>query len=164
MDILNWLYIKKQQLIRTTPDSTSDLVVLGADATFANRGDEYKSYAMPLKELVTQYDDAGLNGTSNDPIPLNDTTTLNGYTGRFVMDTDGLNAGDKALVTLANDKITALGTRVFISLGYSGSDGAPVAWYSNVQDGSMDVIVYNAHASQALSSQNVVITFEVLPH
>jgi hypothetical protein len=52
MDILNWLYIKKQQLIRTTLDSPQDLVVLGADASFQKRGDKYQSYAMPAEDFL----------------------------------------------------------------------------------------------------------------
>ena len=51
MDILNWLRIKKQQLIRTTLDSPKDLVVLGADVSFQKRGDKYQSYAMPAEDF-----------------------------------------------------------------------------------------------------------------
>ena len=52
MDILNWLHIKKQQLIRTTLDSPKDLVVLGADVSFQKRGDKYQSYAMPAEDFL----------------------------------------------------------------------------------------------------------------
>lgn len=52
MDILNWLRIKKQQLIRTTLDSPKDLVVLGADVSFQKRGDKYQSYAMPAEDFL----------------------------------------------------------------------------------------------------------------
>jgi hypothetical protein len=52
MDILNWLYIKKQQLIRTTIDSPQDLVVLGADVSFQKRGDKYQSYAIPAEDFL----------------------------------------------------------------------------------------------------------------
>jgi hypothetical protein len=52
MDILNWLHIKKQQLIRTTLDSPQDLVVLGADVSFQKRGDKYQSYAMPSTDFA----------------------------------------------------------------------------------------------------------------
>ena len=51
MDILNWLHIKKQQLIRTVLDSPQDLVVLGADVSFQKRGDKYQSYAMPANDF-----------------------------------------------------------------------------------------------------------------
>jgi hypothetical protein len=52
MDILNWLGIKKQNLIRTTLDSPQDLLVLGADVSFQKRGDKYQSYAMPTKDFI----------------------------------------------------------------------------------------------------------------
>jgi hypothetical protein len=51
MDILNWLRIKKQNLIRTTLDSPKDLIVLGADVSFQKRGDKYQSYAIPAEDL-----------------------------------------------------------------------------------------------------------------
>lgn len=51
MDILNWLHIKKQQLIRTNLDSPQDLVVLGADVSFQKRGDKYQSYAIPANDF-----------------------------------------------------------------------------------------------------------------
>ena len=53
MDILNWLYIKSQQLIRTKAnDPNSDLVVLGANVGFNKRDDQYQTYAMPLVDAV----------------------------------------------------------------------------------------------------------------
>jgi len=53
MDILNWLYLRKEQLIRTTANNPeTDLVAIGADVTFAKRDDKYKTYAMPIKDLV----------------------------------------------------------------------------------------------------------------
>ena len=52
MDILNWLGIKKQNLIRTTLDSPQDLLVLGADVSFQKRGDKYQSYAMPSTDFA----------------------------------------------------------------------------------------------------------------
>jgi hypothetical protein len=54
MDILNWLYLRKQQLIKkTVNNATTDLVVLGADATFAKRDDKYKTYAMTVEDFAT---------------------------------------------------------------------------------------------------------------
>jgi len=52
MDILNWLRIKKQNLIRTTLDSPKDLVMLGADVSFQKRGDKYQSYAIPAEDFL----------------------------------------------------------------------------------------------------------------
>jgi len=53
MDILNWLSLKRQQLIKTKPNNAkTDLVVLGAEVPFTKRGDGYQSYAMPLADAV----------------------------------------------------------------------------------------------------------------
>lgn len=51
MDILNWLRIKKENLIRTTLDSPQDLLVFGADVSYQKRGDKYQSYAMPAEDF-----------------------------------------------------------------------------------------------------------------
>jgi len=53
MTILNWLYLKKQQLIRTEANNAdTDLIVLGAEVPFTTRDDGYQDYAMPLKNAV----------------------------------------------------------------------------------------------------------------
>jgi len=53
MTILNWLYWKKQQLIKTIANNAeTDLIVLGAEVPFTTRDDGYQDYAMPLKNAV----------------------------------------------------------------------------------------------------------------
>lgn len=53
MTILNWLYWKKQQLIKKTAnDAKTDLVVLGAEVPFTKRDDGYQDYAMTLADAV----------------------------------------------------------------------------------------------------------------
>ena len=53
MTILNWLYWKKQQLIKTVANNAeTDLIVLGAEVPFTTRDDGYQDYAMPLKDAV----------------------------------------------------------------------------------------------------------------
>lgn len=54
MDILNWLRIKKQNLIRLTLDSPKDLLVLGADVSYQKRGDKYQTYAIPAEDFLAQ--------------------------------------------------------------------------------------------------------------
>ena len=52
MDILNWIYIKTQGLIRTTPSNAdTDLVAIGGQVPFTTRDDGYQTYAMTLKDL-----------------------------------------------------------------------------------------------------------------
>lgn len=53
MDILNWLYLKTQGLVRTQAnDAKTDLITLGAEVPFTTRGDGYQAYAMPLADAV----------------------------------------------------------------------------------------------------------------
>ena len=52
MDILNWIYIKTQGLIKTTPSNAdTDLVAIGGQVPFTTRDDGYQTYAMTLKDL-----------------------------------------------------------------------------------------------------------------
>lgn len=52
MDILNWLYLKKQQLIKRTPNNTeTDALVIGANVGFQRRGDAYQTYGMTLGDF-----------------------------------------------------------------------------------------------------------------
>jgi hypothetical protein len=51
MDILNWLYLRTNKLIKKTANNPKDLVALGADVSFAKRDDKYKTYAMTVKDL-----------------------------------------------------------------------------------------------------------------
>lgn len=74
MDILNWLHIKKQNLIRTTLDSPQDLLVLGADVSFQKRGDKYQSYAMPSTDFALAI------GVNPQFIGTTDGTTVTGNT------------------------------------------------------------------------------------
>ncbi len=53
MDILNWLYIKTQGLVRREAnDAKTDLIALGANVGFNKRDDQYQTYAMPLTDGV----------------------------------------------------------------------------------------------------------------
>jgi hypothetical protein len=53
MDILNWLYLVKNNFVRTTPSSENDLLVLGAKVGFNKRGDKYQNYALSIGDLAT---------------------------------------------------------------------------------------------------------------
>jgi hypothetical protein len=55
MDILNWLNIRRQRLIKTTVNNPdTDLVVLGAEVPFTTRDDGYQTYAMAVKDFADQ--------------------------------------------------------------------------------------------------------------
>lgn len=75
MDILNWLYLRKEQLIRTTANNPeTDLVAIGADVTFAKRDDKYKTYAMPIKDLSVAGDVANTGSYELDLVLTNTVT------------------------------------------------------------------------------------------
>lgn len=52
MDILNWVYLIKKKLTRTTvQDPQKDLVIIGGDVTYTKRGDKYQSYGMTVEDF-----------------------------------------------------------------------------------------------------------------
>lgn len=60
MNIINWLYLKRQQLIKTTiNDSATDLLLLGAQVPFTTRDDGYQDYAMTVQDFANQVAAAG---------------------------------------------------------------------------------------------------------
>jgi hypothetical protein len=88
MDILNWLYIKRQQLIKTTANNAqTDLIVLGATVPFTTRDDGYQSYAMPLADAV-QSGNAG--NTKHYELDITDTNTVVVDTPRGIIDILGM--------------------------------------------------------------------------
>jgi hypothetical protein len=53
MDILNWVYLLKNKLVKTTvQDPAQDLLVIGNNVTFAKRGDKYQSYGMTVEDFA----------------------------------------------------------------------------------------------------------------
>jgi hypothetical protein len=55
MDILNWIYLKATNKIKKTFNNfATDLVVLGANVGFDNRGDSYQSYGMTVNDFIAQ--------------------------------------------------------------------------------------------------------------
>lgn len=52
MDILNWLYIKTANLIRTEANNADeDLVAIGGKVPFTTRDDGYQTYGLTVKDL-----------------------------------------------------------------------------------------------------------------
>jgi len=90
MDILNWVYLLKNKLVKTTvQDPTQDLVILGNNVTYAKRGDKYQSYGMTVEDFAAYV--ASTTGTQmnyvtgildpeaeSDFIQLPDTITTDG--------------------------------------------------------------------------------------
>ena len=69
MDILNWVYLLKNKLVKTTvQDPEKDLLVLGNNVSYVKRGDKYQSYGMTVQDFAT-YVNESLTG--NCPIQMN---------------------------------------------------------------------------------------------
>lgn len=79
MDILNWVYLIKKKLTRTTvQDPQKDLVIIGGDVTYAKRGDKYQSYGMTVEDFAT-YIGTTIPSSSpflfSSPAPFNNNAT-----------------------------------------------------------------------------------------
>lgn len=52
MDILNWIYLKTEGLIKRTPNNTeTDILAIGANVGSQRRGDSYQTYGMTLGDF-----------------------------------------------------------------------------------------------------------------
>jgi hypothetical protein len=140
MDILNWLHIKKQNLIRTTLDSPQDLLVLGADVSFQKRGDKYQSYAMPSTDFALAI----------------------GVNPQFISTTDGANvtgvtAATKSVSVLIPANTVKVGDTVFVRTRGRKVGTANIAAqsiYINTADAiGGNFIAVNALGATALYSQ-----------
>lgn len=88
MTILNWLYWKKQQLIKTKANNAkTDLVVLGAEVPFTKRDDGYQDYAMPLKDAVQS---GNVGNTKHYELDITTTNTVIVDTPRGIIDITGM--------------------------------------------------------------------------
>jgi hypothetical protein len=88
MDILNWLYLKKQQLVKKTAnDAKTDLVVLGAEVPFTTRDDGYQNYAMTLADATQSGCQAN---TAHYELDITTTSVVTVNTTRGIIDITGL--------------------------------------------------------------------------
>lgn len=135
MDIVNWLYLKKAELIRETIDSPDDLVLLGADVSFEKRGDKYLTYAVPVSLLTggtsITLKTNGVNNVVQNILNLvegsNITLTDNGD-GSVTIDSTGGTGGVTSIIAGTNVSITSTGPggtgNVTINGdGYNGDQG-----------------------------------------
>jgi hypothetical protein len=52
MDILNWLYLAKNNFVRASIDNPKDLMIFGAKVGANKRGDVYQNYAMEINDFA----------------------------------------------------------------------------------------------------------------
>lgn len=95
MDILNWLYIAKSKLVRTTVDNPKDLMVFGAKVGANKRGDIYQTYSVSVEDFkaslpTPQVDEKGnliVANSSNDLVEVANggTQTIPAFSGMLLV-------------------------------------------------------------------------------
>lgn len=109
MDILNWIFLRKEELIRTKAnDPDTDLIALGADVGFNKRGDKYQTYAMPLKYGVQ---DGLIANTAHYELDITTSNVVTVNTPRGIIDITGMGTA----APLTPDAAFATSTPFFIN-------------------------------------------------
>jgi hypothetical protein len=122
MDILNWLGIKKQNLIRTTLDSPQDLLVLGADVGFQKRGDKYQSYAIPAEDFLALAKNPQFISTADGTVVTG--TTLATKSASILIPANTVAPGDSIFVRTRCRKTGTAGiTAQYVSVNTSDAVG-----------------------------------------
>ena len=158
MDILNWLHIKKQNLIRTTLDSPQDLLVFGADVSFQKRGDKYQSYAMPAEDFLAIGKNPQFISTADGTV-VTGTTSATKSTS-VLIPANTVAPGDSVFVRVrARKPSSAAATSMFVSVNsansYGGNNVAVVALGTNQLYGQLSrTLVVKPNASTEVIGYN----------
>jgi hypothetical protein len=136
MDILNWLYLRKEQLIKTTVNNpTTDLLVLGTEVPLTKRGDGYQSYGMTVQDFANNLDlDRLTAGTRELVLDNNGDLTLN--VGDLTIQTDPL-LGDDIFI-LATDRVEVRGGDKLLNANNNGGRVYLLAGTGSDSDGITD--------------------------
>lgn len=136
MDILNWLYLRKEQLIKTTVNNpTTDLLVLGAEVPLTKRGDGYQSYGMTVQDFANQLDLDRLTAGTRELV-LDSTGTLTLNTGDLTIQTDPL-FGDDIFIR-ATDRAVLTGGDKLLNANNTGGSAYLLAGTGSDSDGIAD--------------------------
>ena len=156
MDILNWLYLVKNKFTRTTVENpATDLMVLGADVSYAKRGDKYQNYAVPVSGIVPL---VYSTGTVAQETSISDTVTLNTYSGVIETFNDVTNfipAGTIAPFRVYNSNVTT-GSIIHVTLQDPNAAGELLfATVGRVNNGYFDIVLNNASLNDSTNFVNV---------
>lgn len=128
MDILNWLYLVKSNLVKTAiQDKTKDLVILGNNVSFDKRGDKFQSYGITVSDFASQ-----LSANLLPIVPVSNTvfTTFTGTLAQTVVKTLTLPAN-----TLQIGNYWELGNKQFgifeRAVNYAGTGATTIHVYMN---------------------------------
>jgi len=120
-------------------------------------GADVQSFPKTQQEKIVEIIDAinliatdGLVVESGSQVGSN-TPTINQPSGTITVGSVATAGLATRTITLTNSFITA-DSKVFVSLGGYGGTGIPLVYQVTPADGSVAIIIYNAHASVALSA------------
>jgi hypothetical protein len=160
MTILNWLYLKKQQLIKTeVNDAATDLILLGAQVPFTTRDDGYQDYAMTVQDFTDQLNLDRLTAGTRELV-LDDTGNLTLNTGDLTIQTDPLLGND--IVIRATNIVQIEGGTGILNDENNGGDAYFNAGDGSDSDGAADagdggnVVVYAGDAGNSASGTQAV--------
>lgn len=112
-----------------------------------------KVYYSKIKELIDTLNDLVTDGVvadSGSQVGSN-TPTINKPSGTITVGSVATAGLASRTVTLTNSLITA-SSKVFVSLGDYGGTGTPIVQKVTPALGSVAIVIYNAHATVALSA------------
>ena len=112
-----------------------------------------KVYYTKIKEIIdaiNAIDTDGLDVASGSQVGSN-TPTINQPSGTITVGSVATAGLGTRTITLTNSFITA-DSKVFVSLGDYGGTGIPLVYQVTPASGSVAIVIYNAHASVALSA------------
>lgn len=112
-----------------------------------------KVYYTKIKEIIdaiNAIDTDGLDVASGSQVGSN-TPTINQPSGTITVGSVATAGLGTRTITLTNSFITA-NSKVFVSLGNYGGTGIPLVYQVTPASGSVAIVIYNAHASVALSA------------
>ena len=112
-----------------------------------------KVYYTKIKEIIdaiNAIDTDGLDVASGSQVGSN-TPTINQPSGTITVGSVATAGLGTRTITLTNSFITA-NSKVFVSLGGYGGTGIPLVYQVTPASGSVAIVIYNAHASVALSA------------
>jgi len=103
-----------------------------------------------ITEDLTSIEEDGLVVASGSQVGSN-TPTINAPSGTITVGSVATAGLGTRTITLTNSYITA-SSKVFVSLGGYGGTGIPLVYQVTPAAGSVAIVIYNAHASVALSA------------
>mgnify|MGYP003450336064 FL=1 len=112
-----------------------------------------KVLSSKIDEIIDAVNVIGTDGLTVDSGTQvgSNTPTINAPSGTITVGSVATAGLASRTVTLTNSFITA-NSKVFVSLGDYGGTGIPLVYQVTPASGSVAIVIYNAHASVALSA------------